>query len=471
MPSKQPPLPPLPKDWKRRRKSALAHAVALERLALLQVRAEFENSPDPRAALVAELDRARHEIALLREESRILRARMACIPAAKRPQYPRTERMAIVVYREKRGWTAAETGRRFQIAGGSVKRWSRRLDEDGPEALCEVPVPVNRIDDQITAVVQTMHQVSPKAGRRRIAAVLGRLGIDISASSVRRILRRAPAQAQPPPEPPSHSHQPGSGASEAAGGVPAVEPAGAAATPRAIVARHPHHTWHIDVTAIATSPIGAGFFTLWWPLAMLFGWPISWHIALVLDHFSRSLVGFAVFRNNPSAPDICALLDRAVLLSGTSPKYIISDQGSQFQTEYREWCDKHGVKPRFGAVGKHGSIAVLERFILSLKNEFLRSILIPLSLPKIETAVGCYQRWYNEVRPHSVLGGRTPAEVRDRRVREVERIETRARVPLARDGPAGATTETRRPHAKLELVVSHIGGFRELPVVELRRAA
>ena len=121
------------------------------------------------------------------------------------------------------------------------------------------------------------------------------------------------------------------------------------------------------------------------------------------------------------------------------------------------------MHPRFVAVGHHGSIAVIERFILSLKDEFLRSILIPLSLTKMEAALASYQLWYNEMRPHAYLDGRTPAEVRDGCVRQVERIESR-------DGPIAAVTEARPPRGKLELVVSHVGGFRELPIVERRQA-
>jgi transposase InsO family protein len=57
---------------------------------------------------------------------------------------------------------------------------------------------------------------------------------------------------------------------------------------------------------------------------------------------------------------------------GGPPKYTVSDQGSQFQSEYRRWCARHGVKPRFGAVGRYGSIAVIERFVRTLKSEGLR---------------------------------------------------------------------------------------------------
>jgi hypothetical protein len=29
---------------------------------------------------------------------------------------------------------------------------------------------------------------------------------------------------------------------------------------------------------------------------------------------------------------------------------------AEFQNEYRDWCERNNVKPRFGAVGKHGSM-------------------------------------------------------------------------------------------------------------------
>ena len=82
----------------------------------------------------------------------------------------------------------------------------------------------------------------------------------------------------------------------------------------------------------------------------------------VWNHFSRAPVASAVFKKEPTAGEVCALLDAAVDEAGRAPRYIVSDKGVQFQKEYRAWCDKHGVRPRFGALGKHGSIAVIERF-------------------------------------------------------------------------------------------------------------
>ena len=60
------------------------------------------------------------------------------------------------------------------------------------------------------------------------------------------------------------------------------------------------------------------------------------------------------------------------------PKYIITDEGSQFRDEYRAWCKRRGVRSRYGAVGKYGSISLIERFILTLKSEGLRRILVPV---------------------------------------------------------------------------------------------
>ena len=49
---------------------------------------------------------------------------------------------------------------------------------------------------------------------------------------------------------------------------------------------------------------------------------------------------------------------------------MICDNGKQFWCDaFKAWCDGHGITPRFGAVGRHGSIALVERFILTLKNE------------------------------------------------------------------------------------------------------
>ena len=72
------------------------------------------------------------------------------------------------------------------------------------------------------------------------------------------------------------------------------------------------------------------------------------------------------------------MLNRVILLVGAKPKYLISDQeGQLFSAEMNDWCLPRGITQRFGAIGEHGSIAVLERLIQTMKVECTRLILIP----------------------------------------------------------------------------------------------
>jgi hypothetical protein len=129
-----------------------------------------------------------------------------------------------------------------------------------------------------------------------------------------------------------------------------------------------------------------------------------------------------------------------------------------------------GIKPRFGAIGKKGSIAVIERFIRSLKDEWLRRILVPFALPRMQAELARYQYWYNEHRPHSTLQGMTPNErLRCEEAASRIRFEPRVKVPLARGAPPMCAA--RRVRGRLELVVTHVDSCVQLPIVELRDAA
>lgn len=50
------------------------------------------------------------------------------------------------------------------------------------------------------------------------------------------------------------------------------------------------------------------------------------------------------------------------------PRHFISDQGAQFTSQaFRSYLNRLGVRQRFGAIGRTGSIAVIERFWKSSK--------------------------------------------------------------------------------------------------------
>jgi hypothetical protein len=114
------------------------------------------------------------------------------------------------------------------------------------------------------------------------------------------------------------------------------------------------------------------------------------------------------FKSQPSCAAVCGCLGRAIATAGRSPRYIVCDRGGQFDCDgFRKWCKRKGIKrPRYGAVGKHGSIAVVERAILTIK-------CLLHCLPYIFYRHEAFQRqltatveWYNDSRPYTWLGGK-----------------------------------------------------------------
>jgi transposase InsO family protein len=465
MPSCACPKIPLPKGWPACATRALLHAMAVARLALLNVVTDFENSALPRARYTAMVTRLREQLAQRDEELRILRCRIEGIPAPNRPHYPPPERLAILTLRAATGWTLAETARRFLVTAKTVKDWMRRLDEHGPGALVALPVAVSRFPDYVAALVHQLRAAAPTVGTRRLADTLARAGLHLSRSTVGRLLTRPLSNAPPPPAATTSTAKANAQASDT---VAADTAKREAKSGRTVTAHYAHHVWHIDISLL---PTVESFWVPWFPFSLPQCWPFAFHLAVVLDHFSRSVVAWKLFCDQPTAEAICRLLDAACAAVGRAPKYIVSDQGSQFQQHYRAWCDDHEVRPRFGAIGHSGSIAVLERFFHALKDEMLRRLLVvPRRFAAMQREVLAYVFWYNQHRPSQALAGRTPAEVRDGGgvASQGPRWETRARLALPRGRGSG---RVRRVRGTLELVVEHVDGREHLPVVSLRQAA
>ena len=120
-------------------------------------------------------------------------------------------------------------------------------------------------------------------------------------------------------------------------------------------------------------------------------------------------MGIAVFRKQPDGGQVRDFLARTIHQNGGKQKYIICDKGRQFWCKaFKRWCRRRKIKPRFGAIGKHGSLAVIERFIRTMKHECFRRGLVPLRRQSFVTQAQNYAHWYNCFRPHTFLGGRTP---------------------------------------------------------------
>ncbi len=139
-------------------------------------------------------------------------------------------------------------------------------------------------------------------------------------------------------------------------------------------------------------------------------------------------------------------------------------------------ADSHRRKNRWtntGAVGKHGSIAVVERFIRTMKDEATRRIVVPRRHAAFGGELKIYLAWYNEHRPHATLHGKTPNEVyfRLRPANQRPRIEPRKRWPRPSPCARPSTLIAGQPGDRFEIEVGFHDGRRHLPIVSLRRAA
>src|SRR5665811_597294 len=78
---------------------------------------------------------------------------------------------------------------------------------------------------------------------------------------------------------------------------------------------------------------------------------------------------------------------------------------------FRRQLLRLGVKQRFGAVGKKGSIALIERLWRTLKDTLGLRLIGPLVAEDLMVKVEIGLLHYAHFRPHQALAGATPAEI------------------------------------------------------------
>lgn len=193
MTTKKQPEIPLPKGWHRYVRSAMLHVISLAQYATVYTRSWAIESLNGRVRLKAEKDQMLQELSWEREASRIRDARMARIPALRRPHYLPTERIVILELRAARGWTLKQTADAFLVSPETVVSWMKRVDEDGPDALLQLYESVNRYPDLVRYMVQRLKVLCPAMGKVRMAQTLARAGLHMGKTTVGRILKEKPA--------------------------------------------------------------------------------------------------------------------------------------------------------------------------------------------------------------------------------------------------------------------------------------
>jgi putative transposase len=151
----------------------------------------------------------------------------------------------------------------------------------------------------------------------------------------------------------------------------------------------PDRLWVADITYIAT---WAGFL----------------YLAVVLDAFSRRVVGWAM-ATHLRTELVLAALDMAV--QQRRPEGVIhhSDQGSQYTSiAFGKRCREAGVKPSMGSVGDCYDNAMCESFFATLECELLDRTRFRSHAEARLAVFEFIEGWYNPRRRHSSIGYLSP---------------------------------------------------------------
>ncbi len=307
---------------------------------------------------------------LLQESIEILAARWDKIRERHRPHYTPEQRYRILRVRDLLALSRDETARIFRVSKTTIDRWEAEStaapEVDTVGSLVKPSPPVRRYADVVRHLVGSM-ALCGFGGNDSIARILARAGWKISSRTVARVRKEKPYPSPAPEE---------------------------SALSRSVIARYPNHLRMADLTEIP------GLFRLF-----------SFRLAVVLDAFSRMPLVACVFCREPRARDLARLVENAAATYGP-PRHFVSDQGTQFTAAaFRKTLEHLRIRHRFGAVGKTGSIALIERLWRTLKNLLGLRILRPLLLSDLRRRLELGLFYYANLRPHQALGGATPAEI------------------------------------------------------------
>jgi putative transposase len=340
---------------------------------LARTRAASHASPIVR--LLARRDHAHFEARLLERELVVFRAQRHRIKPHHRPHYGPEQRAEILQLMALRDWSAKKTAERFALHPNTIRAWQKaaRRRCQGDRLLGEPPW--NKLHDSVRWLVHELRRMCPERefGTRTIARHILRAGIQISRTSVRRILAE-----EPPKKPRWRKHQ--------------EEIAGSQVNTRHLLhPSEPNRVWHLDITSIQF---------LWMHL----------RIAGIVDGYSRRLLALRLYSKAPTSGDMSRLIRRVARREGRRPRFMITDHGCQFRQVFEESMEQVGITLVRGRVGSWRLNSKIERVFRTLKL-WQRVVLLGLKPRTIQRKLDDYRLWYNRHRPHTALGFSTPDEV------------------------------------------------------------
>lgn len=146
----------------------------------------------------------------------------------------------------------------------------------------------------------------------------------------------------------------------------------------------------------------------------------SYWILLVMDQYTRRIIGFSVHKGNVSGGSLCFMFNK-IVVDKAPPKHLSSDNDPLFK--YWLWqanLEHFGIDEIKTVPYCPWSHPFIERKIGSCRREFFDRALV-YSKFDIESKFSSYVDYFNKYRVHSAHGGLTPNEKNGRR--DLEKVD------------------------------------------------
>ncbi len=130
----------------------------------------------------------------------------------------------------------------------------------------------------------------------------------------------------------------------------------------------------------------------------------------VVDEWTRESLAIEV-EGRINSPRVIEVLEKLMSLYG-QPQYLRSDNGPEFIAKrVKEWLKKSGVETAYIDAGKLWQNGMNESFNGKLRDECLNLEWFA-NRAEAKVVIEQWRKHYNEKRPHSSLGYKTPAQFR-----------------------------------------------------------
>ncbi len=238
-----------------------------------------------------------------------------------------------------------------------------------------LPQPVSGADLAIMRRIDELHLLYPFAGSRMLRDLLCLEGLGIGRRHVATLMKRMGIEAiyrRPNTSKPTPGHK--------------VYPY----LLRNLAVTRPNQVWATDITYI---PMARGFV----------------YLVAIVDWFTRRVLAWRVSISLDTAFCIEAL-EEAMACYG-KPTIFNTDQGSQFtSTAFTAVLHREQIAISMDSKGCWRDNVFVERLWRSVKYEevYLHAY---ASVPEARAGIAHYFAFYNAIRPHSALGGRTPDQI------------------------------------------------------------